>query len=378
MNKRSLSTLLHISLALGTLATFACRDSASAGQSVSVQSTDESGECSDACEVVLKRLVSLSDSAKPGLLAARPNIQRSADGRYYTTIADYSGFAVFDSVGKLLHVFGRRGDGPGEFTFLSRLALRGNDTVFAFDLRSGRLSVIVGDSAMVRSVSAFPATPTLVLGDGSFLVAEQLRDPKHIGWPLHVVGADGRVSRSFGGTGAQFRRDLNRLQSRVAGRGAGSSFWAAPPGRYILEQWDPMSSKLLRTVKVDAKWFEESDHAPQYSYLQERPTPTIVSVWSSDDKLVWTLIVTADENWRQRQSITDASEQPANPQIHDASYDYLLQAVDVRAGKIVASKRLDREIYATPPSNLLVSHSDAGGANVVVDVWQPTLQRKKK
>ena len=67
-------------------------------------------------------------------------------------LADFSNqrIACFNPDGRLLWQIGRRGAGPGEFRALYRLTLDASDTVLAFDLGSGELSVIAPDGRFIR------------------------------------------------------------------------------------------------------------------------------------------------------------------------------------------------------------------------------------
>jgi hypothetical protein len=95
------------------------------------------------------RLVPL-DSAivqdAPGVFVGRvTGFAVSPAGRYYLTDAGNLTIFEVDRSGRILRSFGRRGQGPGELSRPSHLAIRGDDIllaldgarVVAFDLRSG-------------------------------------------------------------------------------------------------------------------------------------------------------------------------------------------------------------------------------------------------
>ena len=345
----------------------------------SVQDGDtENASCRTECEIALQRVVSIRNSADPFDLTDRPNIQRAASGRYYVTRPDRLGYSVYDSTGMLIKTLGRKGRGPGEFEFLVGLALQGNDTLYAYEGMSRRLTVFAKDSAVVRTLPNVPAPPSLVFPDGSFLIAAQVPTSQQIGWPLHRVNAEGAFVRSFGGDGPQFRPDLSRVLTRVVGNGIGATYWAAAPGRYRLEHWDARGDTLLRSVDVRSAWFEPSDGPPRGSYRHTRPTPVITSVWAMDEKSVWVLLATADKDWKQLESDINAPDRPGDPEVRARSFDYVLEVIDVPSGEVVASLRMDLPHFSLPPSNLLVSQTETSSADVTLDVWQPILQQRSR
>ena len=79
----------------------------------------------------------------------------STSGR--VCLADFSNqrIACFTSDGRLLWILGRKGEGPGEFRAVYRLALDASDTVYAFDIASSEISVISPGGKFLRR-SALP------------------------------------------------------------------------------------------------------------------------------------------------------------------------------------------------------------------------------
>lgn len=67
----------------------------------------------------------------------------AADSRGRLFVADYAmyGFRVFTSDGSLIREIGREGEGPGEFSIAPRLYVSPQDSVYAYDLASDRLTV---------------------------------------------------------------------------------------------------------------------------------------------------------------------------------------------------------------------------------------------
>jgi hypothetical protein len=105
---------------------------------------------------------------------------------------------VFGPDGRHLRTLGRQGRGPGEFESPWKVAVDAQDSIFAWDMALGRVSVFAPDLGYVRS---FPMPPQWIvnslafLPDGRLLVAAYARGSEGT---LHLLSRTGRVERSFG------------------------------------------------------------------------------------------------------------------------------------------------------------------------------------
>jgi hypothetical protein len=131
-------------------------------------------------------------------------------------VADRTGGSVrfFDETGRVVHIAGRSGRGPGEFQLISWLGQCSPDTVFAFDFLLQRMSVIDRDGEIVRqyqvSTTSTPGAPPAVINcsrTGTFAMlgrpykreAPPLRS-RFVRAPgvLVLADANGRVTRTLG------------------------------------------------------------------------------------------------------------------------------------------------------------------------------------
>jgi hypothetical protein len=83
---------------------------------------------------------------------------------------------VFDAAGKFVRRFGRAGQGPGEYTAISRFVLLPRDSVLIVDTQ-GRRITLVDAAGAVAATSSFPAnaTATCCFADGRYLTAPMVR-----------------------------------------------------------------------------------------------------------------------------------------------------------------------------------------------------------
>lgn len=324
--------------------------------------------------IELRRIASISDST--GMLAARIVLATAHESRLLLPCCAGSGFAVYDTAGRLITTVGKRGSGLGEFQFAGAPLIGPGDTVHVGDARLGRISVFSPDYQFIRTVApAHPRMqPQLVRSDGRYLVARQIPTPSEAGYPMHVLGPDGALHRSFGADTAQYRPDLARFLDRAVGRGSDGSVWAFPPGRYLLEQWDPDSARLLRRLSVAPAWFRESPFWPPDE--TQRPVPSMGGVVEDGNGVLWVLIRDAATDWEAPPRAN--TERAVSRSEYDRTYDWVLEAVASEDGRVLASRRFNSPLYLNSASGLITSSRDSTGATVIWDVWLPILRPEEK
>jgi hypothetical protein len=137
-----------------------------------------------------------------GLIA---DAQLSSSGRVCQ--ADYSNqrLTCFAPDGHVLWSEGRKGDGPGEFRAVYRLAIDGADTVYAFDIGSSTISVIAPDGHFVRRAILpfrFRQVDDVIVGTGRTLlisgVAPLAGQAAEFAVHAFQLGDSLRYRRSFG------------------------------------------------------------------------------------------------------------------------------------------------------------------------------------
>ena len=143
-----------------------------------------------------------------GILTRPTGIARDARrGRIYVADTHAHDIKVFDDAGKLLDIWGQRGDGPGELNFPTHIALSNgtlivcdslNARVQGFDpegkvkLRFGERGLYVGNLVRPKGVAADD--------EGNLYVIESMHDT------LLVFDAEGQPLLSLGGTGQDVGR----------------------------------------------------------------------------------------------------------------------------------------------------------------------------
>jgi hypothetical protein len=105
------------------------------------------------------------------------------DGRIAVADRGSSTIRIYDPDGSHLVTMGGEGQGPGEFIYLSSIALRGADTIVAYDARGYRLTRFDTTGAVLSTVTlrADDGWPEIYLGelsDGDHLAAWIVQGPR--------------------------------------------------------------------------------------------------------------------------------------------------------------------------------------------------------
>lgn len=337
---------------------------------------EASGPCTAGdCQIELEHITRITDADDPGILPEYLIwLQETEAGTFVSATADMTQIAEFDPNGRLAGVFGRAGQGPGEFLRLRTLIPGPGDTLFAPDKGQGRITMFGPDRTPAGTLPMPFLSPALVLLDGSFLVARQIRRSETIGYPMHVVDREGRVVRSFGTDEPQYRPDLNHILTRKVALGQDGAVWAMAPARYLLERWDPSTGDQLQSTRIRSDWFRESSEPTDYAVY---PPPRVEGLWEDEDGFVWTIVRDADVDWEAPPWANEKEERPIDLQEYNRLFDWVIEVVDPGSGRVLASQRFSEVLWYRPPSRILVSPVDTVLTTVAYDVWKPTLQQRR-
>lgn len=333
------------------------------------------------CEIALEHLVTLSDSADPGLFGERLFVQQDGAGRWITSTISFDQLAVFSASGEFEQVVGRRGQGPMEFRMVVPPLLAPGDSLYAIDFYNARLTVLNANLEYVRDIQfPYPTVhPSFVRPDGSIIVAGQIQSREAIGYPVHMFDRDGQRVRSFGMDVPQYRADMRRLLTRTVGMAVDGTVWTAPPGRYLIERWDPDTGRMLERIPRNApSWFTESG-APAGSPREVKPNTVITSVWGDDQGFVWLFMDVPAEDWRPLYNRGQAPpHQQFKPGERNEFFDWLVEVIDPASGALIASKRFPTEVWTRPPGHYFVSRAGTRGDAVQFHISRPTLIRTEE
>ncbi len=314
------------------------------------------------CQITLKKLATLSPKGY-SLQIPVPYVAQDNKGRFFAATSDRSKIAVFDASGRFLDTVG-----------VTPTAAR--STMVLLPTQTGLLAWVspeqtfaIKDLVASQSSARFPYRPSFVRSDGAVVVAQQIQEPSLLGYPLHIVSPDGRITKSFGADPPEYRADLRLFMERVAAPAADGAIWASALGRYVIEKWDPATGARLSRVQVHSSWFVESPRYP--AGPKDRPHPIVEALWEREG-LLWILIRDADANWKP----SPEPERRLTPSTMNEIYDWVIEVVDPSSGAVLASMRSGSDISGRPPQTFVIWYSTSPPDGL--DLWTPVLTRKEK
>ncbi|HSC07939.1 MAG TPA: hypothetical protein VLD59_14030 [Steroidobacteraceae bacterium] len=323
--------------------------------------------CPDDSQIELSKLITLSDERHRGGIPLHPmSIARTEAGEYLLPSAELDRLFVFDTTGQIIRTIGT----PSQpFKMITAILSAPDGSFRVYDRMSRTLSVLDRDLTLLRKYT-FRYYPALLVENKYYIHNEHITTPELAGYPLHTIDESGAVLRSFGVSGDVYRADEPLRNDRVVTSSTGGMVWAAPPGKYLLERWDPLRGLRESSLDVQSAWFRESARFPRRG---QRPSPIIESLWEVNG-CIWVLLRDADSKWRAPPE--SQTERRFDPDEYDRTYDFILEVVAIDTAKVVASRRFDRALWGKGNSFMLMTRRSTTEGLTEVDVWQPQLVRQ--
>ncbi|HUF69038.1 MAG TPA: 6-bladed beta-propeller [Longimicrobiales bacterium] len=263
-----------------------------------------------------------------------------SDGRYVT--AEYpvaTRIVLFRPDGRLDRVVGRRGEGPGEFQFITaayidhdnrlRIVDVGLRRETVFDDTLGIVDIVRIPELMVHSVASGP--------DGSVYYNADRRTSEAVGLPIHTI-AGGSVTNSFGDETAIQRPDAPWLGQRAMAPVDGG-VWIARRTHYRLEHWT-VDGQRLAAMDRNASWFEP--------YLMRAPItpgappqPWVTALQMTRDGVLLVVVTVPASDFPQRLDVLERRPDNVVYDLGDCSAfsDTLIEAIDPLRHKVLWSWR---------------------------------------
>jgi hypothetical protein len=357
-----------------------CVDNPEAGQDQSISVLNHDTDCvPQSCTIVLDSLFSLQDTvisdSIPVLPDRVPILERTESGALVTVCCRRQGLAVYDNDSRRLQIVGLQPHEPIAFRRIITMLVGPGDTIHVGDRTQNGIVVLAPDMHVVRltpTKDPYLSLPHLILDDGAYVVARQLPTADEAGFPIHLVDPTGNLLSSFGADPPQHRPDVDLLTQRiVASSRDGRTIWSVAPGQYTLERWSPRTGERLQVITVHSRWFKGSSAWIPDERL--RPVAIIEGLReAADGTTLWVLLRDADLNWRPpREPNTMRVVSHAE---YNATYDWVLEAIDTRTGTVLASRRFDEALWMPSTSTQLMSiEADSGSSRTIWTIWKPTL-----
>lgn len=280
---------------------------------------------------------------------------------------------MFSPSGAFLRTISRRGEGPGEFSFVARMLLTGSDTLHVFDLVSHRWTVLSPTQQVLRT-AIYPGRfnhEAVILSNGRAVLNLFLATPAAAGLPLHVIAPNGNADRSFGAENQQpIRYDLPSGWARVLTRASDSTVWASKINEYRIALWHVSGRKLLEVVRQPQPfmpWLERS--LPSES---EPPQPLIRAIHQDPEGRLWVLYHVPNQHWRDALEEVRTPEGPVRLGSKSGLYDTMIEVIDPTRRIVLASQRVSAALEGFAADGLAYSFDEV---LLQAKVWQLRLIR---
>ncbi len=322
--------------------------------------------CSD-CRIEFHELAVLGASTDPtsvrtdGMRACM--VGQLSTGEYVVSGMVGGGALYFfpDTGGGMARSLGRSGRGPTEFGQSIRVMVGPLDSLHVLDDSNGRLQVLDPAGVVVRT---FPLptgnTPATLLSDGSYVFG--LR-PTEVGQALFdwVGPAGARRIRLGSARGPDAASD-----QWIVGPGEAGEFMAASIWDYVVYRWDGPGGPV-DTVARAASWFSSRGQPPASElaeiYATLPPPPMFRHFWDDPQSdTLWTYLQVPDPDWRPGLPVR------MSPEWGRATFDTVVEAIDLSTGEVVARGRFDEQIgpMCQGPLTYVVRETEEGDTRMVV------------
>lgn len=208
------------------------------------------------CRITLDTVVTLGGLDGPGVEAIGQMSSVAVDRRGWILVWNAGGaeITVFDMTGGFIRTVGGRGEGPGEYSSISRIDT-GPRYIHVFEYHQGR-TVLDHDFNVIRT-DMFPGQVlnTFVTESDEVAFAASVPTSTSTGYRFHLLGESGNTV-SFG-EGAESTRGATAPQDMFVAAGDSDALWFVAVQRNRVMRWDLAPEPTL--AKVFDRTVEEFD-----------------------------------------------------------------------------------------------------------------------
>jgi hypothetical protein len=345
---------------------------AAAGEPAWSQDTTIRETCGEPSRIEAARTLRLGGADDPGRIGTTANFARDSRGNLIVFRQNQG--HVFDSTGMLLRTFGREGEGPGEYRLVRDLIVTPGDSVLILDSRNARITLLDPEYE-VAATTTLPFTQVdggLRVPSGEWVINANVLTQDRVGWPLHLLGPDGTVARSFGSLNPVFRRDAPSLGKRSLASAGGNRIWAAHEKEYRIELWT-VGGDRLRALVRDVDWFRP--WVLNGPTTPEKPwNPRLASMQVDSQGIMWVHVSFAKPNWSDYVYEFTPGAFAIREPMHQA-FRVLLEAVDPNRGCVLARFETDENLLGPISDGSWLSYHENPDGVPFLDVWRITLNR---
>ena len=362
MTKRfTLAAVLFLLPALSAVAA----PSLSAQEPVRVSSDVVCGEC----VITIDTVLTLGGLDGEGVEAIHETLTIVVDARERILIANavQPRIYVFDMEGRFLRTVGRRGEGPGEYHWISHINA-GPRYIHVFEFHRGR-TLLDHDFEFVRR-DLFPGQVNQAFATDSEVVAfaTSIPTPAAAGLTLHLLAPSGEME-SFGDGDSVYRTQESAGAIVI---GDGVSLWNIEWLSTRVTRWD-----LLPKPAPARIWDRTVDEGDRHDLSPNDPADPIPGNTGAmlDESGLWIVWREPDRGWAGRRS---EESRRSTDRLQDV-YDSWVELLDPATGETLA-RYFDKGgflYHFVPGSRYLVAYHETDAGVPYIHLLEPRLSRGK-
>jgi hypothetical protein len=332
----------------------------------------------DRCELAVIPEVTLGDTDGPGAVGPTIHVRRDSRSRYYTTGGQFLGvIQVFDGNGTFSHALGGFGGGPGEFRGIADLRVSPGDSLFVWDNRNLRMTVLSPAGEVARStrmaVRILPGGG-VPLPDADMLVNANVPTRERAGLPIHRLDAEGRILTSFGADEPYFDARNPVALLRAMTLAGPDTLWTAVTTDYKLESWVLSAGRKTREIVRDPDWWVRGDAAAVLS-PDHPPASRIQGIRAlPGTDLVLVIARRPGPNWRDGLELRRTPEGEFwIPVVWEDVHNSVIEVLDASRDRLLASLHLPHYVRGFVDDTRIFSYRETADGFPFLDVWRVIL-----
>lgn len=328
--------------------------------------------------VSVQKIVTIAFGADAPLgLTSRSVPVRLADGGFLVApLTDVGRLARFDSAGKLLHLFGTHGQGPGEFGGIVKMvpSISGRVTIID-NARVSRLLVSKGSESVEKQTVGSGFEVAAPVGEGEFLTTTLLMPgSKQPAFSLRNGDSLG-TARTYSDPFLDLDGDL--VARHLAPAGDGKVVISAVTA-YKFATLEVRTGQWTLAKVVDppfpSRRFLEVDHRPADVV---RPYPRVLAVSMAGKDTLLVLYSMARRDWAPNPPAKIKGERaPIAPTDMPKYVDYFVDLLDTRTGKSLARRQLPAQILGFVTPRIAFGYCEMPDGDIGLQLFAVTIQRK--
>lgn len=346
----------------------------------SIEKLERPPACSS-CEILLQRETVIRDSPEAPLGQNIAVVAHDSRGRYYVPSRISPGeIFVFDGIGRQIDAFGRRGGGPGEYYVVNEIRARPGDSLVLYDNVNRRETVLSPDFEVVRSrriQAVIRGNELTVLPEGMLAFAGPVSTPERVALPLHVIGPQGAVVRSFGASDTVAYVASPYAMNRALSPAGEKGFWSAHRTGYLLEEWDTEGNRI-RAIDGNAPWFRPWSQDEPIS-PDSPPRPWIQSIRVDAAGYLWVLCRVTSPEFELGLGVENTERGDFySLEDWDQVFDTVIEVIDPARGTLMVSERVDSYLTRFLADDLIVGFAQDSAGVPRLDIWRVSYLRNDK